>query len=425
MIRNFDCDTGSDGLHFIGYCRGVLVDGVFGTYGDDAVAWVGDDTVDGVTTVVPDSFGSLFGFDVRNVRTYSTAARQIYLGNSRASSPYTTQARDVRLSNLYAENSNAPAIAVNGIVLHDLKIDSAAWSSPIGETNSPRNPLINIGYAFATSIGELTVSDMRSAGPEGIQYGISVSTPSSGGANTVTKLTIQNSKIEFDCANGSNGLRWVTVDSSVNGNYVEELVFQNCQSTNPVGATQNYAYVWANISSAGSSAGTGIGRVTVRGGRIDGYGCIEEAQWNNNVVFDIEGLVANARWVLQGYGGYDALLNRITLLPGYNNANTLLNFTDGNGGKAINIYAKDVHNKSGNQLIGASNYGTAVLSIKSGDSTVLIDITKLSRSGSAGAMCVHNGGTTAGTIVSGNLVVCDTSNAANSWKQMSNLSNTY
>lgn len=70
-----------------------------------------------------------------------------------------------------------------------------------------------------------------------------------------------------------------------------------------------------------------------------------------------------------------------------------------------------------------ANITGANFSVFNPDGSMPVDITTLTRT--VAQTAVHSGATTAGTIIAGNLAICDATNAALSWKQLSNTALVY
>ena len=154
----------------------------------------------------------------------------------------------------------------------------------------------------------------------------------------------------------------------------------------------------ANGQALGPGSFTGTPIVNFKGGGGDGYKVLIE-QDNNTRSLDIN---------IFGFKSTSPTVG-------------MFNFYGANAGKTANVKLR-VSGLVYSANVFANTTG-ANFSVFNPDGSMPVDITKLART--ANQTAVHNGGTTAGTIVNGSLAICDTTNTTNSWKQMTDLTKVY
>jgi len=415
-VMALDAATGSDGVHVYGPAWDPLIENVTGTYGDDPAVF---QPVDGY--MYPqymlgtgfDLGGDFHGGTMRNIRprhSHNTAAAVIYpngnLGGGANAVIYRMRGQ-ILVDGVGIETPDGfnganfqgwDAVGVgNGYVQVAGRIESLVVRNAYGTTR-----LNNDGGGTSLDIGSVSFYDLVGDLFYGDGCEISVNY-----AN-IDQLTINGARHSPYTGGGLVTLYGAQAVIGV-------LNFNNTQAGNPnatgtcyllqtAGAPTvkeinfNDVILATNGQAMGPGSFTGIPTINFKGGVGDGYKVLIE-QDNNTRSLDIN--IAGFRSISPTVG--------------------MFNFYGADSGKTANVRFR-VSGLVNNSNTFANMTG-ANFTVYNPDGSMPVDLTKLARS--AAQTAVHNGGTAAGTIVANNLCVCDATNAANSWKQLSNTALVY
>lgn len=415
-VLGLEGDTGSDGVHVYGPAWNPLIENVRGTFGDDPAVF---QPVDGY--MYPqymlgtgfDLGGDFHGGTMRNIRprhSHNTASAVIYpngnLGGGADAVIYRMRGQ-ILIDGAGIETPdgyNGPdfqgwdAVGVgNGYVSVAGRIESLVIRNVYGATR-----LNNDGGGASLDIGAVSFYDLTGDLFYGDGCGIDVNW-----AN-INQLTINGARHSPYTGGGL-----VTLQGS--NAVIGSITFNGTQAGNPVATGTCYLLqtagaptvkeinfndiaLAANGQAVGPGSFTGTPTINFKGGVGDGYKVLIE-QDNNTRSLDVN------------IFGFKSAAPTVGMF----------NFYGSDAGKTANVrlrVAGLVY--SGNVF---ANIAGANFSVFNPDGSMPVDLTKLART--AAQTAVHSGATTAGTIVANNLCVCDATNAANSWKQLSNTTLVY
>jgi len=415
-VQGLEGDTGSDGVHVYGPAWSPLIENVRGTYGDDPAIFQPVDGFLYTQYMLGSGFdlgGDFHGGTMRNIRprhSHNTAAAVIYPnGNT-------------------GNGNNSVIYRMRGQIL----IDGAGIETPDGYNGQDFQgwDAVGIGNGYVSVAGRIESLTVRNV------YGSTRVNNDGGGVNldigTLTFDTLAGDlfygdgcQIDVNWANIDqliiNGARHspfsggglVTLQGS-NAN-IGSITFNGTQAGNPVATGTCYLLqtngaptvkevnyndirLSANGQALGPGSFTGTPTLNFKGGGGEGYKVLIEQDNNTRSLnINIFGFTSTAPSV------------------------GLFNFYGSDAGKTANVRLR----VSGLIYTGNvfANMNGANFSVFNPDGSMPVDLTKLTRT--QAQMAAHNGATAAGTIVTGNLCVCDGTNTTNSWKQLSNTSLVY
>lgn len=415
-VLGLEGDTGSDGVHIYGPAWNPLIENVRGTFGDDPAVF---QPVDGY--MYPqymlgtgfDLGGDFHGGTMRNIRprhSHNTAAAVIYpngnLGGGADAVIYRMRGQ-ILIDGVGIETPDGyngqdfqgwDAVGVgNGYVQVAGRIDSLVIRNVYGATR-----LNNDGGGTSLDIGSVSFYDLTGDlfYGDGCQIDVNYA--------NIDQLTVNGAR-----HSPLSGGGLVTLQGS--NAVIGALNFVGTQAGNPAATGTCYLLqtagapsvkevnfdnirLSANGQALGPGSFTGTPIVNFKGGGGDGYKVLIE-QDNNTRSLDIN---------IFGFKSTSPTVG-------------MFNFYGADAGKTANVklrvsglvYSANVF----------ANMNGANFSVFNPDGSMPVDITKLVRT--AAQTAVHNGATAAGTIVANNLTICDATNAANSWKQVSDTSKSY
>jgi hypothetical protein len=415
-VLGLEGDTGSDGVHVYGPAWNPLIENVRGTFGDDPAVF---QPVDGY--MYPqymlgtgfDLGGDFHGGTMRNIRprhSHNTAAAVIYpngnLGGGADAVIYRMRGQilidgvGIETPDVYngQDFQGWDAVGVgNGYVSVAGRIDSLVIRNVYGATrlnNDGGGTSLDIGaVSFYDLTGDLFYGDgcqidVNYANIDQLTINGARHSPFSGGG----LVTLQGSNAVIGALNfvgtqagnpAATGTCYLL--QTVGAPSVKEINFDNIRLS-------------ANGQALGPGSFTGTPIVNFKGGGGDGYKVLVE-QDNNTRSLDIN---------IFGFKSTSPTVG-------------MFNFYGSDAGKTANvklrvsglIYSANVF----------ANITGANFSVFNPDGSMPVDITTLTRT--VAQTAVHSGATTAGTIIAGNLAICDATNAALSWKQLSNTALVY
>lgn len=415
-VLGLEGDTGSDGVHVYGPAWNPLIENVRGTFGDDPAVF---QPVDGY--MYPqymlgtgfDLGGDFHGGTMRNIRprhSHNTASAVIYpngnLGGGADAVIYRMRGQ-ILIDGVGIETPDGyngsdfqgwDAVGVgNGYVQVAGRIESLVIRNVYGSTR-----LNNDGGGVSLDIGSVSFYDLAGDLFYGDGCAIDVNW-----AN-IDQLTINGARHSPATGGGLvtlQGSNAVIGSLTYNGTQAGNAnATGTCYLLQTAGAPTvkeinfNDIRLAANGQAVGPGSFTGTPVANFNGGGGDGYKVLIE-QDNNTRSLDIN---------IFGFKSSSPSVG-------------LFNFYGSDSGKTANVKLRVsglVY--SGNVF---ANITGANFSVFNPDGSMPVDLTKLART--AAQTAVHNGGSAAGTIVANNLCICDASNAANSWKQISNTTLTY
>lgn len=415
-VMALDANTGSDGVHVYGPAWDPLIENVTGTYGDDPAVFQPIDGYMYPQYMLGTGFdlgGDFHGGTMHNIRprhSHNTAAAVIYpngnLGGGADAVIYRMRGQ-ILLDGVGIETPDGfngasfqgwDAVGVgNGYVQVAGRIESLVIRNVYGSTR-----LNNDGGGTSLDIGAVSFYDLTGDLFYGDGCGVDVNW-----AN-IDQLTINGAR-----HSPASGGGLVTLQGS--NAVIGSITFNGTQAGNPNATGTCYLLqtngaptvkevnfdnirLSANGQAIGPGSFTGTPVINFKGGGGDGYKVLIE-QDNNTRSLDVN------------IFGFKSAAPSVGLF----------NFYGSDAGKTANVRLRVLGLVySGNVF---ANIAGANFSVFNPDGSMPVDLTKLARS--AAQTAVHNGGTAAGTIVANNLCVCDATNAANSWKQLSDPSKVY
>lgn len=415
-VQGLEGDTGSDGVHVYGPAWSPLIENVRGTYGDDPAIFQPIDGFLYTQYMLGSGFdlgGDFHGGTMRNIRprhSHNTAAAVIYPnGNT-------------------GNGNNAVIYRMRGQIL----IDGVGIETPDGYNGQDFQgwDAVGVGNGYvsvASRIESLTVRNV---------YGSTRVNNDGGGVNLdIGTLTFDTLAGDLFYGDGCQiDVNWANIDQIIvsgarhspfsggglvtlqgsNAN-IGSITFNGCQAGNPVATGTCYLLqtngaptvkevnyndirLSANGQAMGPGSFTGTPTLNFKGGGGEGYKVLIE-QDNNTRSLNVN------------IFGFSSIAPSVGLF----------NFYGSDAGKTANIRLRVAGLiYTGNVF---ANMNGANFSVFNPDGSMPVDLTKLTRTQAQTA--VHNGATAAGTIVSGNLCVCDGTSTTGSWKQISNTSLSY
>lgn len=417
LVSDVSADTGSDGVHLYGPCWNPLVQNMTGTYGDDVAVFQNIDGSTYLGFMMGTGFdvgGDFFNGTMKNIRprhTHNTAACTLYpQGNSGgvgATSAIYRFRGQVEIDGVSVEDPQAfnglnwrgwnavgvgngyvPVVApFDSLVIKNVygpialnnngggvsvAIDKVAIEHPSGDNIFGDNSTVNLDYF---TIGNLSITSAKHSPLAG---GGLVTIQSSN--VIIDNMTFEKCSMQNANASGSvYGLQIVGTPTVRTINYFNCLLGPNGQLLNPA------SFVTTPT-------------INIIGGIGNSYKCgIEKSDNSQSLNISIQGFTS------------------------LNPTIGLFNFYGSDSGKTSSVKLR----VSGLNYQGTlfANQTGINLSMFNPDASFPVDITKCSRT--AGSTAFHNGGTSAGTIVTNNLCICDATNTTNSWKQISNTTLVY
>lgn len=415
-VEGLEGDTGSDGVHVYGPAWNPLIENVRGTYGDDPATFQPIDGFLYTQYMLGGGFdlgGDFHGGTMRNIRprhSHNTAAAVIYpngnTGNGNNAILYRMRGQ-ILVDGAGIETPdgyNGPdfqgwdAVGVgNGYVSVAGRIESLVIRNVYGSTR-----LNNTGGGVNLDIGAVAFYDLAGDLFYGDGCGVDVNWA------TIDQITINGARhspfsggglVTLQGSNASIGA--ITYNGTQAGNPNATGTCYLLQ-TNGAPAVKEINFSDIRLSANGQAIGpgsfTGTPTINFKGGGGDGYKVLIE-QDNNTRSLNIN---------LFGFTSKGPTVG-------------MFNFYGADAGKTANVRLCVAGLVYDGPVF--ANMAGANFSVFNPDGSMPVDITKLTRT--ANQEAVHNGATAAGTIVANSKAICDTTNAAGSWKQMSNLSNTY
>lgn len=464
-IRDIHLETVSDGVHSKGPNWNVVLDGISGANNDDFIVHTSNDpeqayafnvfprnagatvqTVYGPFTLghtdqgtIAAGGGELVGFTARNIRPKFKNAR-ILLSGADAAKPFNgmsgilidgfTPSFDNEATN---GSYDIPSICISSepstnhtSVISDVTIRN--WSI-LGNTGKAFVNFYDqqVGGPYAGSqvvIRSLVFDNVRTAKPivrkAGAQWEfLDGRVWTNGDRWSVGKLTFRDCRWDVDTGTSGGDCSVVYINNNnANSEYLDSLVFDNCQ-LNHVGGNQVL-----RLLTLGGSSGSKLKHVSVTGSTFDSSQAsslievidLGNSGATNNLIINLQdNQFKKVRFVTRTNGTLFTLIASGNYLQeaGY------ACFVYGGGSFAFRMAWQ-------NNIIGPGikcvDDGVAGYIVLSGDTTLSLDLSKVSRN-SPGAMAKARAA--AGTILAGNLVICDATNTTNSWKQISNTTLTY
>lgn len=415
-VMALDAHTGSDGVHVYGPAWDPLIENVTGTYGDDPAVF---QPVDGY--MYPqymlgtgfDLGGDFHGGTMRNIRprhSHNTAAAVIYpngnLGGGADAIIYRMRGQ-VLIDGAGIETpdgGNGPdfqgwdAVGVgNGYVSVAGRIDSLVARNIYGSTR-----INNDGGGVSLDLGSVTLeslggdlfygdgcgADLNHAKIDQLNIVRARHSPANGGG----LVTLQGSNLEIGAINfcetqaGNPHSTGTCYLLQTNGSpTVGEINFDNIR-------------LGANGQAIGPGMFANTPAITFTGGGGDGYKVLIE-QDNNTRSLDINIFGFKSKAPTVG----------------------MFNFYGASAGKTANVRLRVAGLVQDGSVF--ANMDGAIFSVFNPDGSMPVNIAKLARTPAQTA--VHNGAEVAGAIVAGNLAVCDTTGAAGSWKQLTDMAKSF
>ena len=459
-FRDINLQTTSDGIHSMGPNWGVLVDSITGSTNDDFVVHTSNDPEaaypfnvfprnagavinfpQGTATLgtvgqgtVPLGGGELIGFTVRNVRPQFQNARYLIDGANSAL-PF-NNITGVLFDGVYPSYFNQSSgssptpqfciasgdAASTTAIINDVTIKNWYLGGTQGGASIITFEDVNIpNYGAIVQINKLEIDNFVSEVPLKT-FGAATTTffEQVWESYQIGTLTVRNSKFDIDNTLGNWALLLPT-NSNAAGQYVNKVNIDNCIFSQVTSGTGVISAYWA-----GGGTGTRVKEVNLTNCYFDSV-----AATTATYLIPVQGSNNNPATQFNIYNNtFNKVQNVVSSTGSPLNlriANNTLNaswfncFVYGSGVNAHNIWWSNNILASGLLCV---DPGVTGYVIKQGDTTLKLDLTKVSRN-SPGATIVHNGATTAGTIVANNLCICDATNAANSWKQISNTNLVY
>lgn len=463
-FRDIHLETVSDGLHSKGPNWSVVIDGIAGANNDDFIVHTANDpeqaypfnvfprnagavinAPQGTFTMgntdqgtIASGGGELIGYTARNIRPKFKNAR-ILLSGADAAKPFNGMSGvliDGYIPNFDNEAYNGSYDIPSICISCEPSVNQTSRISDVTVRNwtimgNAGKPFVNfydqqVGGPYNAAqvvIDTLTFENVQTGRPivrkAGKQWEfLDGRVWTAGDRWSVGKLSFLNCKWDIDTGTSGGVCSIVGLNqNNANGEYLGELLFDNCQLRQVAGDQ-----VLRLLSLFGSS-GSKLKKITVRNMRTsaDVASTIEMIQLGNSgaTVKPIVHLDSNhlggTRFAVSSTGTPLTLIATNNVMPSAGYACFMWGYT----ALDMDIYWQNNILQGG---VVAVDSGVTGYSVKSGDGTLALDLTKVSRA-SAGALARASVG--AGTIVAGNLVVCDTSNAAGCWKQVSNTTLNY
>lgn len=418
-----DGQSFADGIHFYGPCWNPIVESLTGSWGDDGAVF---QTVDGPTYLgfmLPENGrtfpgGHIYNGKISNVNitwTGNSAAAPLYPASGISASAgsgvgYTWAAGDL------------------GFRFKGQQILDGVGHSFTGATNFYSSGAVAVGNGYVLTTGFIESLVIR-----GLRYSFMSLANTGGGLISIGQLILEVAATDTYIGYPlSSNLDQMSIKSFI----IKGGNFKNTNTNSPNVVT--FVSSACNITSLTFeqcifAGGTGP-NMYVFGLQASG-GTLGSVNFNQCVGLDGAGLVDLNSFTLSA-------VPRITLNGGdYTHRSALIPVGTA---QAVDVYANDVKISSGTGQAallnsyssgkirvfskGAQFGGSAIpyLNISSGntcewynpDGSIPVDITKLART--RNQVAVHNGATTAGTIVANNLCVSDSTQAVSGWKQLSN-----
>lgn len=464
-FRDIHLETVSDGLHSKGPNWSVVIDGIAGANDDDFIVHTANDpeqaypfnvfprnagatiqTVNGPLTLghcdqgtIANGGSELIGYHVRNVRPKFKNAR-ILLSGADAAKPFNGMSGVVIencLPNYDNQATNGsydiPSICIScePSTNHTTRISDVTVKNWAVQGNSGK-PFINfydqqVGGPYSGAqlvIDSLTFENIKTGMPivrkAGVQWEfLDGRVWTSGDRWSIGKLTFRDCRWDVDTGTSGGDCSIVSLNNNnANGEYLKSLVFDNCQ-LRQVGGNQPL-----RLLSLTGASGSKLKNLRVFGSHFDttvASSTLEvislgNAGATNDLVVTLrDNTFEKVRFALSTNGTLCSLLaSGNVLLESVFNC-----MIYGSGSFATRVYWDKNMLAPG---IACFDGGLSGYVIKQGDNTLAVDLSKVSRASAGGVAKASVG---AGTIIAGNLAICDATNAAFSWKQLSNTALVY
>lgn len=407
IARGLHFDTNSDGVHIYGPAWNPLVENITGTTGDDSAIF---QPIDGSTFTQFmlgtgfDLGGNFYNGTMRNIRTrhiHNSAQCVIYPNGNSGGAGRTNQ--------IYG-------------MFGQILIDGAATQDPTVTANWVGGNSVTIGGGYVTVAGSVDTITIRNT-----QIPLLANT--GGALVTIGSMTWDN--ITNDQFNGTNAKARPDVLS------IGTLTLNNCNITN-INNNTLISLLSANatiknlVFNGGTFKQNGTGVFSLVGSN---GGNLDVCTFNNVTVSGLCKFITEGDGVFTGTptfvynGGYgQSGYGSAVTLTGTQNANIYIN-----GFKSVNptVGVFNIFSYSGtlNLYVSGLTYSGVLFanltgsanSIYNPDGSCPVDLSKVARTAGSIAKCASGNG----TIVAGNLAVCDATGAANSWKQLSNTTLTF
>jgi hypothetical protein len=415
-VEGLEGDTGSDGVHVYGPAWNPLIENVRGTYGDDPAIFQPIDGFLYTQYMLGSGFdlgGDFHGGTMRNIRprhSHNTAAAVIYPnGNT-------------------GNGNNAILYRMRGQIL----VDGAGVETPDGYNGQDFQgwDAVGVGNGYVSVVGRIESLVIRNV------YGSTRLNNDGGGVNlNIGTVAFYDLAGDLFFGDGCGvDVNWATIDQLIiNG--ARHSPFSGGGLVTLQGSNASIGAITYNGTQAGNPNATGTCYLL----QTNGAPAVREINFN-----DIR-LAANGQAIgpgsftgtptinFKGGGGdgYKVLIEQdnntrslnINIFGFTSTAPTvgLFNFFGSDSGRTANVRLRVAGlTFTGNVF---ANMTGANFSVFNPDASMPVDLTRLTRA--ANQEAVHNGATAAGAIVTNSKAICDTTNTTGSWKQMSNLANTY
>lgn len=407
--RNLHFDTESDGVHIYGPAWNPLIENITGTTGDDTAIFQPIDGSSYTQFMLGTGFdlgGNFYGGTMRNIRPrhiHNSGACVIYPNGNSGGAGRTNQ-----------------VYAMRGQIL----IDGGSTQDPVVSSTWQGGNSVLVGGGYTTVAGTIDTLTIRNTQIPNLYNG-------GGGAlitiNNMTWDGITND--QFNGTNASTNMDVMTVNNFViNGANIANISSNTLILLRSVNATINNLTfnncVFTQLDTSGifslvGSNGGNLGVATYN--NVTAVGGVKYMTEGNGSYVGTPVFVFNGGY---GQSGYAALVTA----TGTQNLNVhirdfksvspsvgVFNFYSYSG--TLNLWVTGLEYTGGlfANLSGSNN------SIYNPDGSCPVDLSKIART----AGCIAKSAAGNGTIVAGNLAVCDATGAANSWKQISNTTLVY
>lgn len=423
---NVRCDSTRDGIHISGPCRRILIDGIHGMTYDDIIAYTGDGRAVGgsdplfqlnynvgasTVSYLPTSDangGELIGLTIRNVMMQHQQLRMLIApkGGLECSGilidGYTNQQIGGTAAMLLISNEDN---STNNVI-EDITIRNVRLANNVG-TNSNNVPIIVSGSTGKIRIKKLLIDNVTMGKGAAMKANSTLVSVENGAS--FDSITIRDCALNYQIGAGEASIiRMIATTADPSGN----VLIENIKIAGTAGDTGGLYF-------AAHLAGVNVNSITLRGCEF-GLVAIALSTYtaaNLKTPITLESCILNGAKAF--YTGSAVMSMKLINCKVISATQGILNLF-GSTPNTYNIWIQNLQYGGGYTDAIINNMTVDSCNLKLADSTVRVDVTKLNRVGSAGVMCIHNGGTAAGTIVNNNLVVCDTTGVAGSWKQVSN-----
>lgn len=401
LVKELNFDTNKDGIHAYGNMFNCGFSELFGKTGDDFAAFGGcySDVTSGLIPI--NGFGPISGITIEGVQIQSSNDRGVCFYPSALYGGVS----DVTVRSIVAPLMNTSICEIGSAAgdlgtANNITLDGiVGGGNPSGNTNFAVN-------LTGSSGGSVTIKNINTGtfGDAGTSRINAV-----GVSNNVTLdvINIEDCEINFDTSI-AGGFSLIRANGS--GIAIDTVNLVNCRTTSSGATTSSYSWVYAN-----GSAGM-IANVNVKGGSLKGFGNIYNPVTQGGVSsFNVEG---NHNFNGQYLFG-DAETTKINVNGINITGCSSYVFHNWGTSASYNITVANLRNPAAASLF---SYGiTNTINFNNPDGSCPVDLSKIARTAGAIAKSVAGNG----TIVAGNLAICDATGAANSWKQLSNTSLVY